>query len=544
MSVPLEYWLDMGGNSYRIEKIDGTETMSKPFRLDIMVRDNERVGVDTKALVKSEASIRLKRVDLERQIDGVITHIKAEATYVENPAIELAVEPRLALLRWREDCRIFRTKNVVTIVTEVLNGLGVKHEWRLASSYEIREYTVQWNESDFDFVMRMLEDEGIFYYFLQGDIMVLGDNPSAYEPLPEGVIPFRADGEGLDRNEDAISQIGHRAALRPQKVSLRDFNHETPSLNMDVSAAVPSPSGTEWYDYPGEYEDPGYGQRKANLHAEAYACQSAMHHGKSFAARFMPGGTWNLVDAPPGVDDREYVLTKVIHSHRRDEDGYENDFLALDGDVTFRAPRETYVPTILNPHTGVITGPPGEDDIYTDKWGRVKVHFFWDRLQPYDDDCSWWVPVLQDNTGHSSAIPRRNWEVLVHYMEGDPDRPLVMGRVYNAGDVFPQHPVKDKTMSQLHSPFDAQPSWVEHDSIRRQVGRRAHLDACPKGHEHPHRQQQDRNRVGRRVSKHRSGRAQADRERSQPAGHRNHRNGGRSESGLVSRRQPRAQGHW
>jgi type VI secretion system secreted protein VgrG len=308
---------------------------------------------------------------------------------------------------------------------------------------------VQWRETDFDYVSRLLEDEGIFYWFTDADVMVLGDNPDSYEATGT-VLPHRA-AAGESQNADAVHEIGSRAALVPGKVTLRDWNTEHPRLDMDVSAPTGGKTATEWYDYPGEYETPPEGIRKARLVAESFARQSAALTGTSSAGQLFPGSTFELVDTPVGADDGKVVVRKVTHDWHRTEQGFTVRFEADDARLTYRPPRETYVPTILNPLTGTVTTSSPSEDIHCDHFGRVKVHFHWDRLRPYDDDCSHWIPVLQDNTGGSSAIPRKDWEVLVHFMEGDPDRPVVLGRVYNGEDQFTEILPHSKTRSGLKS---------------------------------------------------------------------------------------------
>src|SRR5262249_12349836 len=171
--------------------------------------------------------------------------------------------------------------------------------------------------------------------------------------------------------------------------------------------------------------------------------------GTTSSARFAPGRTFTL-EGSPGDTDGELVITSVEHAFHVERGGYSAGFGALDAKVPFRPPRRTPVPTLPNPLTGFITGPEGED-IHTDEYGRVKVHFHWDRGFPPDDTCSHWIPVVQDNTGHSTAMPRIGWEVLCQFLEGDPDRPVVLGRVYNAEDTFPAKLPDEKTHSALKS---------------------------------------------------------------------------------------------
>jgi type VI secretion system secreted protein VgrG len=450
---PLRYWIEIGGQSYEAREVRGREQVSTVFRIDASFVVDSALPPDPDALIKTAASIVLSRDDggATRRIDGIITDVALGASIRGAPDLSLTIEPRLSLARHRTDVRVFRDKSVPDIVEEVLSQIGVKPERRLREAYEVRPYCVQFRESDLDFVSRLLEDEGIFYFFGEGDVMVLGDSPSAYEPIPgDARIPYRA-GSGMDDDRDAVHTIGRRAALTVGKVSLRDWNPEHPSLDMDVEAPGPTPAGPEHYDYPGEYLEPSAGARKARLISESFACAAAAVVGRSFCARFAPGYTWKLEGAPEGVTDGEHVVIALEHDYARALAGYSNSFEALPGETTYRPPRATYVPRILNPVTAIVTGPAGADDIYTDAYGRVKVHFHWDRRLPPDDDCSHWVPVLQDNTGQSSAIPRIGWEVLVHFLEGDPDRPVILGRVYNAEDTFPVPLPARKTCTSLKS---------------------------------------------------------------------------------------------
>lgn len=448
---PLQYFVEVGGRQLEVREIDGREAMSSLFRFGLRFTIPDGPLLDPDELVKTAASIHLRRGPLHvRSIAGIVTDVAVKGAIRGVPEVRLVIEPRLALARYRTDIRVFRDRTVPEMAVEVLSAVGVVPELRLRGEYARRPYCVQHRESDLDYVARLLEDEGIYYYFLESGAMVLGDSPSAYDSIAGApVLPFHA-GLGMDRNQDAVWSVGRRAALSVGKVSLRDFDPEHPSLDMDVAAAGPSAAGPEFYDYPGEYGAPAEGRRKARLMAESFACQAASIRGRSFCGRLLPGHTYSLDGAPEGMSDGEQVVTAVVHAFRREGSGFSCDFEALPSRLTYRPPRQTPVPRLTNPLTGIVTGAPG-DDIHTDEAGRVKVHFHWDRRRPYDDDCSHWIPVLQDNTGHSVAIPRVGWEVLVHFLEGDPDRPVVLGRVYNAADAFPQLLPERKTSSALRS---------------------------------------------------------------------------------------------
>ncbi|MBK8259155.1 MAG: type VI secretion system tip protein VgrG [Polyangiaceae bacterium] len=447
---PLRYFLEIGGQIHEVRELKGEEKVSSPFRFEAAFSIEMHELFDPDSLIKTGANIVLMRDGMvARRITGLITDISVGASIRGVFDVDVVVEPRLRLASYRTDMRVFRNMTVPEIVADTLSQIGVTPELRLSSSYDKRPYCVQYRETDLDFVHRLLEDEGIFYFFLPGDVMVLGDSAAAYEPI-EGIplVPYRA-ASGMDRQIDHVSTIGRKAALTVGKVTLRDWNPEMPSLDMDVEAAGPTAAGPEYYDYPGEYLTPPEGTKKAKLWSESFGTNARGYAGVASHPAFGAGFSFKLIDAPLPTFDRGYILLTVKHEYLRA--GHSNPgsrvaekggsfalhFSALEDNITYRPPRVTYVPRILNPQTGIVTGPAGADDIYTDEYGRIKIHFHWDRRLPPDDDCSHWIPVLQDNTGSSSAIPRREWEMMVHFMEGDPDRPVVLGRVYNAEDRFP-----------------------------------------------------------------------------------------------------------
>jgi type VI secretion system secreted protein VgrG len=458
---PLEYRIEVQRWAFHVREIRGTEALSRPFRLELgffldhQSMQGDPASFDPDEVIKQPATIVMSRgPDEVRRIEGVVTRASLSAAIRGVPEVRMVVEPRLALARWREDIRVHREQTVPEIVRDVVRALGVQIEWRLRDGYARRPYSVQYRETDLDYVSRLLEDEGIFYFFAPGDVMVLGDAPGAYQPVAgDPAIPLRS-AAGATENEDAVHEIGSRAALTAGRVTLRDWCTERPDLDMDVGHDTAIRTATEWYDYPGEYEDPAAGRRKARLHAEAFDRGAAALCGASTVGRLFPGATFRLLDAEhvpelAGAAGGELVVRKVEHDWHRGEVGFAVRFEADGAGVTYRPARETYVPRSFNPVTGIVC--TNGEDIQCDHFGRVKVHFHWDRLRPYDDDCSHWVPVLQDNTGGSSAIPRRGWEVLVHYLEGDPDRPIVLGRVYNGADPMQEPLPATKTRSSLRS---------------------------------------------------------------------------------------------
>lgn len=473
---PYEYFFVLGKSSYPARRVRGREGLSAPFYFEMRFRFQDGEFPSPDQLVGDEGSLVVSRGGMVlRRLKGVVSDCSISATANGDPELMLVLEPRLALMRDQTDYRVFRNKTVPEIVVEVLEAQGVTTALRLRDTYKRRPYTVMYGETLLDFVHRLLEDEGIFY--LPGEVLddeagdavdvVLGDGTHAYEPLEgDDEILFKSTA-GMARPEEGIFDVSRAAKMRPGKVSLRDWNLESPSAPMDVSADLPrydedTVHGPEFYDYPGKYELPSEGQRKARLMAEAFACGSTRVRGRCDTARLMIGRTLQLIPdetfALQGISSEELTIVGLVHDYRRaGEEGEKTGgalvdvrLEALPMGVTFRPERRTPSPVITNPITGVVTGPSGED-IYCDELGRVKVLMQWDRYQPPDENCSHWIPVLQDNTGTSTAIPRIGWEVVVAFVDGDPDRPYVLGRVYNAADTFPEPLPAAKTKSALRS---------------------------------------------------------------------------------------------
>ncbi len=473
---PFEYFLEFRSDHFPAKRVTGSEGVSQLYRYEIRYRTQPGAVPDPIEFVSNEAILQVRRGPWSlRRVHGVITEAWLEGTAQGDPELVVVLEPKMALFRERASSRVFRDMTVPQIVSEVLRGLQIDADLRLRDSYKVRPYTVMYSERELDFILRLLEEEGIFYVFpefldpekrpkepekLHG--VILGDGLHAYSPIEgDHELSLRATGS-MARSAESVLSLKRRARVRPGKVSLRDWNLEKPSLNMDVTVPIArfdgdSLAGPEFYDYPGKYELPSEGARKAKILSQSFIAASQTLTARSDTARLMCGRTLRLVPdaefATQGVQEEELYVVAMRHDYdRTKESGAEVrvDFDAIPAGTLFRAPVVTPRPTITNPLTAFVVGPEGAD-IHTDEFGRVKIHFPWDRYQPKNDHASHWVPVLQDNTGHSAGIPRIGWEVVVAFVDGDPDRPFVLGRVYNAEDVFPEPLPANKTKTSLRS---------------------------------------------------------------------------------------------
>jgi type VI secretion system secreted protein VgrG len=377
----------------------------------------------------------------------------------------LEVVPWLWLLTCTTDCRIFQALSVTEIITAIFDELGVKdYALELQGTYEAREYCVQYRETTFDFVSRLMEEEGIWYFFRHEEgkhTLVLADDPGAVQPCP-GRTTARFNPETIAVHEDEfVFSVSHEHSLHSTHVALRDFNFETPITALSVERDEQAPFGPfERYDYPGRFADAAAGNRYAGMRIQEQTALRESVSGAGNCRGFTPGYKFDLKEHPRRDFNRSWKILSV--THEGEEEGsyqpgrgtpgnfaYTNRFEAIRADTQYRPPRTAPHPVIAGAQTAVVTGPEGEE-IHTDTYGRVKVHFHWDRLGKMDDTCSCWVRVSQGWAGKNWGmffLPRVGHEVIVEFLEGDPDRPLITGRVYNA-EAMPPHPLPaNKTLS-------------------------------------------------------------------------------------------------
>lgn len=411
-------------------------------------------------LLGQTAHIAFGRGEPEHVFDGIIMSVETAATADDNDdrgyVHRIHVTSLMALLEHQVDCRIFQDKDVQEIVTQVLTELGIdaNHQlWHTVGSYPKREYCVQYNESALDFVSRLLEEEGIYYWSDKGDggdVIVFDDDSEHSDPIDgESAIVFRHGG-GLNRAEDAIAVIRQRHKKRVGKVVYRDYDFKKPNFDMTVEAAGKDDKDLELYDYPGLYDDPAEGKRLARMRLEAFTAERATFEILAGCPRIVAGKSLEIYDAPNGLDG-EYFITNAIHEF--DRAVYKVAATLIPKKVKYRSPRRTPVPIIDGPQTAVIVAPPGSpaEEIHTDEHGRCKVKFHWDRYGKRDDSATFWMRVAQPQTSGSMILPRIGWEVIIEFLEGNPDRPIITGRVYNGKNMPPYALPEGKSRTSLQT---------------------------------------------------------------------------------------------
>jgi type VI secretion system secreted protein VgrG len=465
--LALEFEIEGVSKPLRVVRIAGTEGLSELFHFNITLASAEARPSALKDIAGSKATLTLIGGGTERHLRGIVSQFRQGASGARHLVYHAVLVPSVYALVHRVDARIFQEKSVPDIVKKVLEDAGLggaDYQLALEKSYEPREYCVQYCESDWAFISRLLEEEGIYYFFEHGDSatkLVIADAPSAHESIADpSTVPFRPPTAAM-ASVEAVLRLEAVEEMCSGKVTLRDYNFEKPSLSLEKSAAGSRHGDLEVFDYPGGYVAPGEGGRYAKLRLEERQAPATTIEGETSVVRFAAGHAFTLDDHPIAELNAEYVITSVLHEGSQPvgaEAGagsgpaYSARFTAIPRKVPYRPVRLTKKPTI-HVQTAIVVGPSGEE-IYTDKHGRVKVQFHWDRLGKSDENSSTWLRVSNAwaGTGWGAIyIPRVGQEVVVDFLDGDPDRPLVVGRVYHGTNVPPYALPDNKTRSTLKS---------------------------------------------------------------------------------------------
>lgn len=455
-------------DTFRVLRLKGREVLSQPFEFTLeLVSDDHALNLD--ALIDEPGILTLHGLEEPRLIHGVIEQAEHLRVGRHQSHYRLRLIPTLAILKHTANLRIFQDKTTREIVEDVLRTAGFDIgllSWSLIAQYQARDYCVQYRESDWDFISRLLEEEGIFYYFLHSedqDKLILGDHPDAHRTLPNAsTLPFRDEARVSSLQEEGVYELSAIAGMASGKSTLRDYRFKHPTLDLSTSRSGKRFTERETYDYPGEYVTPELGKRLVKSRLEAQQVARSRYQGLSTSRHLQPGYRFTLEYHPREDCNTRLVLRSVEHSATQpqallEETGagqventtYEARFECFRSDIPFRPPRATARPQVGGLQPALVVGPLGQE-IYCDEFGRVKVHFYWDREGQLDDNSSCWVRVSHPWAGTGFGIvnlPRIGQEVLVQFLEGDPDRPVIVGRMYNADNPHPYSLPDDKTKS-------------------------------------------------------------------------------------------------
>ncbi|MBL4764875.1 MAG: type VI secretion system tip protein VgrG [Colwellia sp.] len=458
----------LGDDELLLRTAEVHEELGRPFFIDIeLICDDEDISLDD--LLGQNVTIRLETDEDSRFFNGIVTEFFQKENIDRTACYGAVIRPWFWLLTLSENCRVFQEKSYPDIIKEVFNELGfADHQDQLTATYTPQEYVVQYNESDFNFVSRIMEQEGIYYYFAHTNgkhSLVLVDDSSV---LPDhGEVPFNDVEEGsYEVDVEGIKKWENYRKLRTGGISLSDFDFTTPSKNLTAVTADPktsSLSALQKFNYPGKYSERDKGTDYTKILMEQ---ENVNYDEKSCAGNFRTlcaGAQFSLIDHHRDDQNDNYLITKFTCTLKSDEyisssKGGDSElftckFTAIPSNVVYRPQISTIKPKITGPQTAMVVGKAGEE-IWTDKYGRVKVLFHWDRYGEANEKSSCWIRVSQSWAGKgwgTMQIPRVGQEVLVDFLHGDPDQPIIIGSVYNGTSMPPYTLPANATMSGVKS---------------------------------------------------------------------------------------------
>jgi type VI secretion system secreted protein VgrG len=425
------------------------EKLGRLFQIEAEM-SSENADIDLDNVVGNNVTIRLTiGQNVDRYFNGFVSRMAQVSNVGGFAHYRATIVPWLWFLTRTADCRIFQAQTAPDIIEAVFKAQGFNdYKLSLSGTYVAREYCVQYRETDFNFVSRLMEQEGIYYFFTHEagkHTLVLADSISAHSPYPGyDEIIFQILEKGATGRE-VITDWTMEKEAQPVACALNDFDFTKPKTSLLANANVTRQHGAaqfELYDYPGEYVDPSEGDRLSGVRLDEIQTQYETLHGQANTRGLATGCTFTMKKHPRDDQNRDYLITGVsLHadagefaSGKTEGEFFSCSFTAIPKAQQFRSSRLTPKPMVQGPQTAIVVGTAGEE-IYTDQYGRVKLQFHWDRYGKADENASCWVRVSQQWAGKQWGaiyLPRIGQEVIVEFLEGDPDRPIITGRVYNA----------------------------------------------------------------------------------------------------------------
>ncbi|ELY6437813.1 type VI secretion system tip protein VgrG [Salmonella enterica] len=442
--------------------LDGGETLSELFSYVVQLKTPDTLDL---GYVSPAANLPLKpmvgkdlcvNIELDgggkRHISGLVTAARVVGHEGRSVTYELRMEPWVKLLTHTSDYKAFQNKTVVDILDEVLAEYPYPVEKRLVESYPVRTWQVQYGETDFDFLQRLMQEWGIYWWFEHSEdshTLVLADAISAHKACPDSPL-VEWHQEGLKLDKEFIHTITANESLRTGQWVLDDFDFTKPRSLLANTVANPRETGHatyEHYEWPGDYFDKSEGEMLTRIRMEAQRSPGSRVLGGGNIRTLMTGYTFTLENYPTAEVNQEYLLMQTLlfvqdnaqHSGQDQHFTFSTRFELHPTREVFRPQRTVSKPHTKGPQSAIVTGPAGQE-IWTDQYGRVKVQFGWDRYGKMDENSSCWIRVSYPWAGKGFGmiqIPRIGQEVLVDFKNGDPDLPIIVGRTYNQDTMPP-----------------------------------------------------------------------------------------------------------
>ncbi|HCN4669240.1 TPA: type VI secretion system tip protein VgrG, partial [Escherichia coli] len=442
--------------------LGGTETVGELFTYSIKLKTPDILNL---GYVSPAANLQLKpmvgkdlcvNIELDgggkRYISGLVTAARVAGHQGRSVVYELRIEPWLKILTHTSDYKAFQNKNVVEILDEVLDEYPWPVEKRLVENYPTRAWQVQYGETDFDFIQRLMQEWGIYWWFEHNEnshTLVLADAINVHKACADSPLVCYYQ-KGLKLDKEFIHTITANESLRSGQWVLNDFDFMKPRSLLKSTVANPRETGLaeyEHYEWPGDYFTKSEGEMLTRIRMEEQCSPGSRVQGSGNIRTLMTGFTFTLENYPTAEVNREYLLVQTTlfiqdnaqHSGQEQHFSYSTSFELHPTSEVYRPQRTLSKPHTKGPQSAIVTGPTGQE-IWTDKYGRVKVQFGWDRYGKNDENSSCWVRVSYPWAGKGFGgiqIPRIGQEVLVDFKNGDPDLPIIVGRTYNQDTMPP-----------------------------------------------------------------------------------------------------------
>lgn len=489
----------LSSDSFSVLSFKFDETLSSPFKVKLTLL-SRLDNLTPESIVDQNGLLSwYLNGELQRQVHGVVSQFSKADTGRHHTQYKITLVPALSRLMLRQGCRVFQQKSILDIISNLLTEMGVKDfafncDAKLES--DVREYCVQYRETDFDFISRLAAEVGLFYYFQHTETahtLIFSDSTTK-QPKSTADFPYNAISGGASA-VPFINTFSYQHQIRPTSVALKDHSFKKPQysfLLIHTGASVEyQRDNYEHYDYPGRYKSDNSGITQTRVRQEYLRRDAQLATGESDIMQAHTGNKFDLVEHSDITLNRDWLFVSVNHhgtqgaaaeeANTQASTTYRNTFAVAPGHAPWQATPNPK-PLVTGPQSAIVVGPKAEE-IFCDEFGRVKIQFHWDREGRNDDKSSCWVRVSQGWAGGQygmMAIPRIGHEVIVSFLEGDPDQPIITGRVYDANNVppylLPNHKTRTVLRTQSHKGEGFNELRFEDEASREQIYLHAQKD--------------------------------------------------------------------
>ena len=468
-----QFYIKIDGVSARLRllSLHGEEHISKLFAYTVTFAIKGDLDIDPRDVLGKAALVEIhdEYASVARYVSGIVSSIKQSDYDDKFIKYDVEITPDHVKLGFRKDYRIFQEKTLEDIIRQVMKEASFPSDtfrFELSESHSAREYCVQFGETDLQFIERLMEEEGTYYYYEHKEdahVMVIADHPSTHTPISGDKELAFHEMTGMVSQGEYVTKITHKESIGSGGYVTSDYNYLRPTQLLLKEKQAKTDQELSIYEYPGAYADSATGELKARYHIEGLKSSKQRFEGHATTRRLASGRYFTLTKHPRDRYNQDYLLVVVNLTCTQPgvlEEAaggapttFTSEFVSIPLSETFRSHKNTSKPRVYGVQTAVVVGTEGEE-IYTDEFGRVKIQFHWDRVGKKDGNSSCWVRVSQAWAGEgwgAMFIPRIGHEVLVSFVDGDPDRPVITGKVYHGDNMPPYALPKEKNKSTIKS---------------------------------------------------------------------------------------------